>query len=191
MQESAPSGCPEDRADGPHAISHAGGTHTPDAAESGVADDGLRQREVLLPAGALPPEDAGVRRAAREPAGEGAYDWYTRGLELLKRRSPAAAAQLLERAAEAEPESRSIREALGRAQFGSARYLAARVSFARIVAANPTDDYAQFALGLSAVRAGDLRTAVEHLALAAAMRPDIDHYVRELRMARARLEGAP
>jgi hypothetical protein len=35
-----------------------------------------------------------------------------------------------------------------------------------------------------------LRTAVEHLALAAAMRPDLAHYGRELRMARARLEGA-
>lgn len=178
MQESAPSGCPEDRAEGPQATSPAADRlDPPGVAGSGIPDDGLRPDEALLP--------------EREPVGEGAYDWYTRGLELLKSRSPAAAAQLLERAAEAEPESRSIREALGRAQFESARYVSARASFAKIVAANPADDYAQFALGLSAARAGDLQTAVEHLALAAAMRPDIDHYVRELRMARARLEGAP
>jgi len=141
-------------------------------------------------------EDAPLRGVDRDgagertrPAEEGAYDWYTRGLELLELRSAAAAAQVLTRAADAEPESRSILEALGRAQFESGRYAEARVSFAKIIAANPADDYAQFALGLSAMRTGDLREAVEHLALAAAMRPDIAHYGRELRMARARLGG--
>jgi len=124
-----------------------------------------------------------------ESSHEGPYDWYQRGLGLLESRSPAAAEQLLARAAAAEPESRSILEALGRAQFESGRYGSAKESFARIIESNPADDYAQFALGLSAARTGDLRTAVEHLALAAAMRPDIAHYGRELRMARARLEG--
>jgi tetratricopeptide (TPR) repeat protein len=120
---------------------------------------------------------------------EGPYDWYTRGLRLLESRSAAAAEQLLARAAEAEPDSRSILEALGRAQFDAGRYASAKESFAKIIAANPADDYAQFALGLSAARTGDLRTAIEHLALAAAMRPDLAHYGRELRMARARLGG--
>ena len=63
-------------------------------------------------------------------------------------------------------------------------------TFSRIIEADPTDDYGQFALGLSAARIGKLHAAVEHLALAAAMRPDLAHYGRELRMARARLEGA-
>src|SRR5450432_3574032 len=97
-----------------------------------------------------------------EPADDsddGPYDWYVRGLQLLQAGSAAAAEQVLARAAAAEPESRSVLEALGRAQFDA--------------------------------RLGDLRTAVEHLALAAAMRPDLPHYGRELRMARARLEGAP
>ncbi len=122
--------------------------------------------------------------------GHSAYDWYTRGVQLLEAGSPAAAAQLLSRAAQAEPTSRSILEALGRAQFEAGWYSAARQSFARIIDANPADDYAQFAMGLSAARTGDLRTAVEHLALAAAMRPDVAHYGRELRMVRARLGGA-
>ena len=122
--------------------------------------------------------------------GEGPYDWYTRGLRLLEHRSAAAAEQLLSRAAAAEPGSRSILEALGRAQFQAGRYDSARESFARIIEANPADDYAQFGMGLAAARTGDLRTAVEHLALAAAMRPELAHYGRELRMARARLEGA-
>jgi tetratricopeptide (TPR) repeat protein len=128
--------------------------------------------------------------ADAEPAGDGAYDWYTRGLELLASRSAAAAEQLLARAARAEPGSRSILEALGRAQFEAGRYESAGATFAEIIAIDPVDDYAQFGLGLSAARTGDLSTAVEHLALAAAMRPDLDHYGRELRMARARLKGA-
>lgn len=125
-----------------------------------------------------------------EPQREGPYDWYVRGLALLESRSAAAAEQVLARAAEAEPESRSILEALGRAQFETGRYDLARRSFARIIAKNPADDYAQFGLGLAAARTGDLRTAVEHLALATAMRPELAHYGRELRMVRARLEGA-
>ena len=109
------------------------------------------------------------------PHGE-VYDWYVRGLELLTGGNPAAAAQLLDRAADAEPESRSVREALARAQFDAGRYFEARDNFAVIVAANPTDDYAQFGLGLAAARSGDLSTAVEHLALAVAMRPELSHY---------------
>jgi tetratricopeptide (TPR) repeat protein len=119
-----------------------------------------------------------------------AYDLYTRGVALLDSGSVAAAAQLLERAAIAEPGSRSILEALGRAQFRSRDYRLAQATFADIIEANPADDYAHFALGLSAARVGELRTAIEHLALAAAMRPDLGHYGRELRMARARLQGA-
>jgi|SRR5450432_631515 Flp pilus assembly protein TadD len=129
-----------------------------------------------------------------EPADDsddGPYDWYMRGLQLLQAGSAAAAEQMLSRAAAAEPQSRSVLEALGRAQFDARQYARAGATFRRIIEANPTDDYGQFALGLSAARIGDLRTAVEHLALAAAMRPDLPHYGRELRMARARLEGAP
>jgi hypothetical protein len=41
------------------------------------------------------------------PSG-GVYDWYRRGLDLLKNGSPEAAAQLLVHAAAAQPQSRSI-----------------------------------------------------------------------------------
>jgi len=58
-------------------------------------------------------------------------------------------------------------------------------NFALIVEANPTDDYAQFGLGLASEREGDFETAVEHLALAVAMRPDLGHYTRALTRARA------
>lgn len=120
------------------------------------------------------------------PAGE-SYDWYVRGLGLLESGNAAAAVQVLAHAATAEPKSRAAREALARAQFDAGLYSDALNSFEWIVAADPTDDYAQFGLGLAAARTGDFRTAVEHLSLAAAMRPDVAHYNMALRGARAAL----
>src|SRR5947208_10635026 len=102
------------------------------------------------------------------PAGS-VYDWYVRGLELLAAGNPAAAASLLEHAHQAEPGSRSIREALARAQYGSGAFRRARESFASIVEESPTEDYAHFGLGLAASRLGDHAVAIEHLALACAM----------------------
>jgi len=134
-------------------------------------------------------------RPGRNPAdtaqaeGHDTYDLYRRGLDLLRRGSAAAAAQLLERAAAAEPQSRSVLEALARAQFDARRYDAAAGNFRRIVDASPADDYAQFGLGLALARTGDPEAAVEHLALAAAMRPDLRHYTDALRGVRATLRA--
>ena len=126
--------------------------------------------------------DAGV------PDGD-VYDWYQRGLDLLANGDPAAAATLLSRAAEAEPGSRSVLEALARAQYDAGRYAEAVGTFHELTVRNPADDYAQFGLGLAASRAGDLDLAAEHLALAVAMRPDLGHYSRALRGVRARRGG--
>ena len=95
-------------------------------------------------------------------------------MELLRRGSPAAAAQVLQRASTAEPASRSVREALARAQFDAGRYAEAADNFRMIVEASPSDDYAHFGLGL---------------ALAAAMRPDAAHYTEALRSVRATLRA--
>ena len=122
---------------------------------------------------------------AGSPEG-GVYEWYQRGLELLANGHPAAAATLLARAAEEEPGSRSVLEALARAQFDAGRYEEAMASFTQLITVNPTDDYAQFGLGMAASRAGDLGVAAEHLALAVAMRPELGHYSRALRGVRAR-----
>lgn len=151
------------------------------------------------------PESGDNRRSRRshettpgrdEPAGNGpaaadgdTYSLYQRGLQLLERGSAAAAAQLLERAAAAEPQSRSVLEALARAQFDARQYAAAAANFCRIVEASPADDYAQFGLGLALARTGDQRGAAEHLALAAAMRPDVRHYTDALRSVRATLSA--
>jgi Flp pilus assembly protein TadD len=120
------------------------------------------------------------------PPEGGVYEWYQRGLQLLADGHPAAAATLLARAVEAEPDSRSILEALARAQYDAGRYPESMAAFTALIAVSPTDDYAHFGLGLAAGRAGDLKVAAEHLALAVAMRPDLGHYARALRGIRAR-----
>ncbi len=156
------------------------------AAEAGGPGPAGRRGE------AGPHPDQLADQPGSEPAGPEHYDiygMYRRGLDLLGRGSPAAAAQLLERAAAAEPDSRSILEALARAQFDTRRYADAAGSFRRIVEASPTDDYAQFGLGLALARTGDHGAAVEHLALAAAVRPDLRHYTDALRSARATLRA--
>lgn len=118
------------------------------------------------------------------PAGD-VYDWYTRGMRLLAAGNAAAAAQLLEHAALAEPGSCSVREALARAWFDSGNYDRARAAFRANVDDSPADDYAHFGLGLAHVRMGELDAAVEHLAIAVALRPDNHHYGTALRSARA------
>ncbi|MFY9654124.1 MAG: tetratricopeptide repeat protein [Trebonia sp.] len=117
------------------------------------------------------------------------HAWYTTGMELLGKGSPAAAAQVLQRAAAAEPQSRSVREALARAQFDTGRYAEAADNFRVIVEASPSDDYAHFGLGLALARTGDPEGAAEYLALAAAMRPDRKEYTDALRQVRATLEA--
>jgi Flp pilus assembly protein TadD len=118
------------------------------------------------------------------PSGE-VYDWYQRGVQLLDEGDPATASQVLGRAAARVPHSRSVLEALARAQFDSEQYVEAVVSFERLVEEDPDDDYAQFGWGLSAAKLGQFDLAVEHLAVAAAMRPDVNYYTLALRGARA------
>jgi Flp pilus assembly protein TadD len=118
------------------------------------------------------------------PAGD-VYDWYVRGRDLLSSGNASAAVQILSRTVEAEPGARSAREMLARAQFDAGQYPQARESFKYLVESDPADHYAHFGLGVAARKLGDLAAAAEHLALAAAMRPDLQRYARELRAARA------
>jgi Flp pilus assembly protein TadD len=129
------------------------------------------------------------RQDSPSPENNDVHAWYRRGLELLGKGSSAAAAQLLERAAEAEPASGSVREALARAQFNTGRYREAADNFRANAEASPTDDYAHFGLGLSLARAGDHSEAAPYLALAAAMRPDEKPYTDALRQVRATLQA--
>jgi tetratricopeptide (TPR) repeat protein len=135
------------------------------------------------------PEENFPGQALPEGSEDDIHAWYLRGMDLLGRGSPAAAAQVLQRAAAAEPQSRSVREALARAQFDAGRYAEAADNFRMIVDASPSDDYANFGLGLALSRMGDHGAAAEYLALAAAMRPDSAHYTEALRSVRATLRA--
>jgi tetratricopeptide (TPR) repeat protein len=154
-----------------HAAFGGGGTGGGDGPGETASDDG-------------PSPEAGTGNRDRD-----VHAWYTTGMELLDKGSPAAAAQVLQRAALAEPTSRSVREALARAQFDSGRYAEAAGNFRVIVEASPSDDYAHFGLGLALSRTGDHAKAAEYLALAAAMRPDHKPYTDALRQVRATLEA--
>ncbi|HEX2819745.1 MAG TPA: tetratricopeptide repeat protein [Streptosporangiaceae bacterium] len=135
------------------------------------------------------PEENFPGQALPEGSEDDVHAWYLRGMDLLGRGSPAAAAQVLQRASAAEPQSRSVREALARAQFDAGRYAEAADNFRMIVEASPSDDYANFGLGLALARMGDHAAAAEYLALAAAMRPDANHYTDALRSVRATLQA--
>ena len=118
---------------------------------------------------------------------EGPFEWVHRGLDLLDRGDAWAAAVLLERAALSEPASSSLREALSRAYFDSGRFEQAAASFEELVVLAPTSDYAHFGLGLALTRLDRFELAIEHLAMAVAMRPDRREYVDRLQQARATL----
>lgn len=104
---------------------------------------------------------SGQQQRSGEPEGD-VYEWFRRGARLLAQGNPAAAEQLLARAAEAEPGSRSIREALARAQFDAGSYAAALENFRTVALADPSDDYAQFGWGVAAARLGDFEASAEH-----------------------------
>ncbi len=136
------------------------------------------------------PEAAVARGGApREPGRPrgGPYEWLQRGLALLADGEAAAAATLLARAHAHEPGSTGVLEALARAQYDAGDVTAAAESFRRLAHARPADDYAHFGLGLSLSRLGHLGPAVEHLAMAHAMRPDRPEYADRLRQVRATL----
>jgi Flp pilus assembly protein TadD len=117
---------------------------------------------------------------------ESAYDLFRKGSQLLDNGDFMAAAVPLERARELEPDKGSIREALGRAYFRSARFDKAAEEFAAVVERYPVNDYAHFCLGRSLANTGRTAEARRHAALAANMRPDRADY----RAFRERLRAA-
>ena len=135
--------------------------------------------------GAAPePTGSAGRVPAGTPSGD-VVDWYRRAIDLLDAGDDAPAAVLLERALDADPGSPALREALGRAWFGVRRFAESADLFSGLVDRDPTDHYARYGLGLALSRLGRHEQAVEHLAVAVAMRPQRREYDAALRQARA------
>jgi len=117
---------------------------------------------------------------------EGAYELFKKGSELLEAGDFMAATIPLERARSLEPDKSSIREALGRAYFRSARFEQAAEEFAAVVERHPVNDYGHFCLGRALEKTGRRLEARRHAVLAAGMRPDRADY----RALRDRLRAA-
>jgi len=117
---------------------------------------------------------------------DSAYELYMNGTKLLDHGDFHAAVVPLARARDLVPDKTSVREALGRALFGSRRYREAAAEFEAVVERAPTNDYALFCLGRSLMECGRPAEARKPLALAARMRPDRRDYRIYRDRARAR-----
>lgn len=121
------------------------------------------------------------------------YDWYQRGLELLRTGNPDAAATVLERLTRAEPLSASAWEAYGQALFDAKRFDDAIDAFTWLLEREPDNDYAHFGLGMALWRRQRFLQARDELAMAFVMRPERADYAQALAQVkatlRARIEG--
>lgn len=130
----------------------------------------------------------GTRAAAGDPEGS-PYDWYRRAVELLDTGNPDAAALLLARLRDVDPDSASVLEAYARALFDSRRFEEAADVFAEMVERNPSEDYAHYGLGMSLWRLQRFPLARDHLSMAVVMRPERTEYVKALGQVNATLRA--
>src|SRR3954467_12150608 len=79
----------------------------------------------------------------------GLYELFRNGMRLLDQGDYHAAAVPLRRARELARDKDSVREAYGRALFGSQRFREAAEEFGAVVEHSPTDHYSLFCLGRS------------------------------------------
>ena len=114
--------------------------------------------------------------AAPESAYRTAYD-------LLERRAAKEALEILEPALEADPDNTGLLTLRAWAYLIRVQLQRAEADLERLVAANPTDDWAQHALGRCLERQSRYADALPHLRLAAAMSGDWDHGLAVLRVA--------
>ncbi len=105
-----------------------------------------------------------------------AYELYRSGAALLEHGDHHAATLPLMRARDLEPDSRMVREALGRALFGAQRFREAAGEFAAVVDAEPNNDYAQFCLGRALQLLGRHAEARPPLTMAALLQPQRADY---------------
>src|SRR5687767_14549384 len=96
------------------------------------------------------------------------YDWYQQGLSLLESGNAHAAATVLQRAVDEEPNMGSLREGLARAYFRSGRFSKALEQFSRAIDIDPVNHYAYFGAGLSLGRLGRIQEAIGQLKIAVA-----------------------
>jgi predicted Zn-dependent protease len=104
--------------------------------------------------------------------------------DLLSRRAPAEALEVIEPALEEEPRNRGLRTLRAWAYLMRAQLQRATDELNDLVAEDPSDSWARHALGRALERQSRLDEALPHLRLAAAMTGDPEHEVDVLRVER-------
>lgn len=136
-------------------------------------------------------DSAGASTSGGSSRGEpdGTYEAFRRAEALLAQGNADAAAVILERLHDADPDSPSLLEAWARALFDARRFDEAALAFSLLVERSPDEDYAHYGLGLSMWRLQRFRAAQDHLAMAVVMRPDRREYGKALTQVRATLRA--
>ncbi|KAA1426377.1 tetratricopeptide repeat protein [Nocardioides antri] len=109
---------------------------------------------------------------------------YRTAHDLLERRAPSEALKVLEPALEQEPSNRGLRLLRAWAYLMRAQLVKASDELAELVEEDPSDAWAQHALGRALERQSRHREALPHLRLAAAMSGDVEHELAVLRVER-------
>jgi tetratricopeptide (TPR) repeat protein len=107
---------------------------------------------------------------------------YRTAFDLLARRAPKEALDVIEPALAQEPDNTGLRTMRAWAYLMRAQLQRAEHDLERLVEDNPTDDWAQHALGRCLERQSRYAEALPHLRLAAAMSGDPDHGLAALRV---------
>ena len=124
---------------------------------------------------AFPVRQSPGQTAAPESAYRTAYD-------LLARRAPQEALEVLSPALDLDPDNTGLLSLRAWAYFIRVQLKHAQADLERLVADNPTDDWAQHALGRCLERQSRYAEALPHLRLAAAMSGDWDHGLAVIRV---------
>jgi predicted Zn-dependent protease len=109
---------------------------------------------------------------------------YATAYDLLVRKEPARALELLDGALGEEPGNRGLRSLRAWAYLSRAQLQRAEAELRSLVDERPDDDWARHALGRSLERQSKYAEALPHLRLAAAMSGDPDHEASVLRVER-------
>ena len=109
---------------------------------------------------------------------------YRTAHDLLSRRAPREALDVLEPALEQEPDNTGLRALRAWAYLLRAQLPKAEAELVALVEEKPDDDWARHALGRSLERQSRLAEALPHLRLAAAMSGDPEHELAVLRVER-------
>ena len=116
--------------------------------------------------------------------GRGPKTAYRTAHDLLSRRAPREALEVLEPALEQEPRNSGLRSLRAWAYLLRAQLAKAEEELVALVEERPDDDWARHALGRSLERQSRLAEALPHLRLAAAMTGDPEHELAVLRVER-------